>query len=417
MKSIPLCLSVLVGLSAAVQAENWPQWRGPQGNGVALPGSYPAQFSPEENLIWKVDTPGTGSSTPAVWGERIFVTAGVDGKDTVLCYDWSGKELWRQTLGDERKGKHKNGSGSNPSPVTDGESVFVYYKSGTLAKLGVDGKVLWKQNLQDMYGEDNLWWDLGTSPVLAEGKVIVAVMQDSEGYLAAFDTANGSVAWKTERVFETKRESDQSYCTPILAKENGETTLITWGADHLTSHRASDGKLLWTCAGFNPRDEAMWRTIASPAITEDIALVPYGRGKYIAAVQLGGSGDVTETKRLWESDEIGSDVPTPVGVDGKFYVLADNGELACFEAETGKELWKTRMPRDSSKYYASPVLAGDRLYCAREDGIIMSGTVTDKGFKLLAENNLGEGVIATPVVIKDRILVRGREHLFCFGTP
>ena len=122
------------------ETQDWPQWRGPDGNSVAVTGNYPTKFSATENVLWRTPLPGKGSSTPAVWGDRIFVTSGDDGKDGIQCYDFEGEPVWKKTLGPERPGKHKNGSGSNPSPITDGTNVFVYYKSGTVASLHRRGR-------------------------------------------------------------------------------------------------------------------------------------------------------------------------------------------------------------------------------------------------------------------------------------
>jgi hypothetical protein len=177
-------------------SQNWPQWRGPSGDGIAEPGRYPVAFSPTNGLLWKAPLPGKGGSTPVVWGDCIVLTSGVgegtNGLDGALGFDWAGKPLWQVTFGNQRPGKHRRGSGSCPSPVTDGQRIFVYYKSGTLAALGFDGHVLWKTNLQERYGKDSLNWDLGTSPVLADGKLIVAVMQESNSYVVALSPAPAS---------------------------------------------------------------------------------------------------------------------------------------------------------------------------------------------------------------------------------
>jgi outer membrane protein assembly factor BamB len=230
----------------------WPQWRGPHGNGVGDAGEYPTEFSAEKNVSWKVELPGRGSSTPVVWGERIFITCPIEGKDGVLCYDFAGDPLWRQQFGAEQTGKHRNATGSNPSPVTDGKHVVVYYKSGTVACLDLAGEIRWQINLQAMYGDNTLWWDLGTSPVLAAGQAVIAVMQDGESFLVALDLEDGKVAWKRDRTFPCERESDQSYTTPHVARLDGREVLVTWGANHLTGHDAATGAPLWQCGGFNP---------------------------------------------------------------------------------------------------------------------------------------------------------------------
>ncbi len=176
-------LIVLLCLPAMLTADNWPQWRGPAGNGVAAPGDYPVSFSDTENVRWKVRLPGRGSSTPAVWDDRIFVTGPAGGKDVVQCFDRNGKELWRAAFGPLSKARHKAGTSANSSPVTDGKTVFAYFKSGAVAALDFAGKVLWQDNLQDRYGKSTLWWDLGTSPVLTRDSLVIAVMQAGDSFL------------------------------------------------------------------------------------------------------------------------------------------------------------------------------------------------------------------------------------------
>ncbi len=416
MKSSFLVSSLMLALSLSVMATNWPQWRGPDGNSIAKPGDYPARFSPTENLIWKIKLPGKGSSTPAVWEDQIFVTNGNNGEDGVQAYGWDGSLLWEKTLGPERPGEHLNGSGSNPSPITDGKNLFVYYKSGTVASLTLDGEVNWTTNLQQKYGEDTLWWDLGTSPVFAGENIVIAVMQEGESWVVALKQSDGSVAWKVDRSYPVQKETGQSYTTPYLTEIDGQETLVIWGADRLTGHDPKDGKTLWTCEGFNPEDKPMWRVIASPAFTKGIAVVPYGRTKFSAGVRMGGSGNITETARLWERDDLGADCPTPVGHDGKVYLLTDRGKIHCLDAETGEDIWTGEIPRASAKYYSSPILAGDLLFCAREDGVIATIRVSDSGMELLAQNDMGERVAAALVPVNDKLLVRGVDHLFCIGA-
>lgn len=420
MKHSIAAFALALGLAAPatlVKAKDWPQWRGPEASSVAEPGAYPTKFSPTENVIWKLKLPGVGSSTPAVWGERLFVTCGIDGQDGVLAIDWNGKELWRKTLGPERAGKHKNGSGSNPSPITDGKNVVVYYKSGTVASLSLEGEVKWQTNLQKRFGEDTLWWDLGTSPVFAGGNIVVAVMQEGDSYLVALNPADGSVVWKVDRTFPVEKESGQSYTTPYLTEIDGQETLVVWGADRLTGHDPKNGKTLWTCGGFNPEDKPMWRVIASPAFTDGIAVVPYGRTKFSAGVKLGGSGDITAKARLWERSDLGADCPTPVGHGGRVYLLSDRGKIHCLDAATGKDLWEGAIPRASANYYSSPILAGNLLYCAREDGMVAVVKAGDTGMELLSENEMGERIVAVPVPVRNRLFVRGVDHLYCFGAP
>jgi outer membrane protein assembly factor BamB len=410
-----LFVTALLAPSSPISAaENWPQWRGPLAGGVAAEGDYPVEFSSDKNVAWKLALPGVGCSTPVVWDDLIFVTCSIDGEDGVVCCDFNGNERWRRQLGPGRAGKHRNGSGSNPSPVTDGKHLVAYFKSGTVAGLTTDGRELWRVNLQDKYGPDSLWWDIGSSPALAEDRAIVAVMQAGNSYLVALDLETGDVLWKVPREYQCPRESDQAYASPQIVQLDGRSVLVTLGSDHLTGHDVETGEMLWECGGFNPDEQGMWRVIASAVIDGDIAFVPYGRGECLAGIRLGGSGDVTTTNRLWEKAgrKLGTEVPTPVVQDGRVYLLGDSGRVACFDIRSGEELWSSDLPRSRQRYFSSPLLAGDQLYCPREDGTIFVGRVSDSGFELLAENEMGEPTIAAPVPINDGLLIRGREHLF-----
>lgn len=416
-KTYALLLLSMAMVTGQTQADNWPNWRGPTFNQVAEEGDYPTTLSPDQNAAWKIELPGKGSSTPSVWGKHIFITCDIDGQDGILCYDLDGNEQWRKKLGEQRPGKHRNASGSNPTPVTDGKHVFVYYKSGTVAALNFDGDILWKINLQDKYGKDTLWWDLGTSPVLAGDNVVVAVMHEGESYLVALKQSSGDVAWRTLRNFKNERESDQAYTTPIVAEIDGQQQIVTWGADHLTGH-SLDGELIWTCAGFNPENKPMWRAIASHAITNGHAIVPYGRGDFVAFVKLGGKGDITESAHvgLDVGRGIGSDVPTPIALDGKGYLLTDKGQFTCYDITTGEPMWDKpfALPRAAAKYYSSPVKAGDLFYFAREDGFIFVAKEKEGGLELIATNEMPERQIATIVPINDRILLRSETSLYYF---
>jgi outer membrane protein assembly factor BamB len=242
----------------------------------------------------------------------------------------------------------------------------------------------------------------------------VAVMQEGQSYLVAVDLKTGEVAWKQDREYQTEQESDQAYTTPQIVKVDGKDVIVTWGADHLTGHDAETGELLWESGGFNPNNRGMWRVIASATVEDGLALVPYGRGEYLAAIRVGGEGDVTKTNRAWEKRGrgLGPDVPSPVVSDGKVYVLGDSGRITCRDLQSGEELWSHDLPRRRNKFFASPVLAGDKLYCAHQNGTVFVGRVSDSGFELLAENEMDDTIIATPVPIRGGLLIRGEENLY-----
>jgi outer membrane protein assembly factor BamB len=239
-------------------------------------------------------------------------------------------------------------------------------------------------------------------------------MHSGESYLAAFDKLTGELRWKVPRNYQTPVEGDHSYATPIVLNRDGSEIILVWGAEHLTAHAASDGRVLWSCGGFNPERNGNWVAVASAVVAGDLAIVPYGRGSRLTAVKLDGQGDVTETNRVWTRNDTGSFVPSPTVYNGKLYLVRDEGEVQCLDVKTGETIWTDRLPKHRAKYYASPLIAGGKLYAAREDGVVFVANVRDK-FELLSENDLGERVIASPVAVAGRLLIRGEEHLLCIG--
>jgi len=420
--SLALAWCCLVGAARAEAppAGAWPNWRGPAGDGVAAGAGYATRWSPTENVRWKVSLPGLGASTPAVWGDRIVLTCTIDGKDVALCFTRDGKEAWRTALGAAKPGKHKKATGANSSPVTDGRHVWVYFKSGELACLAIaDGAVVWKTNLQEQFGEDTLWWDLGTSPVLSAKAVVVAVMQSGPSYLAAFDRQTGTLLWKQDRLLGAPEEAAQSYSTPLVvagdaAQGEPAEMLVVLGADHVTAHDAADGRELWRVGGLNPGGERFFRSIASPVIAGDLVIAPYARGSTLTAIRRGGKGDVTATHVAWVRKDLGADVPTPTAKDGKVYVCTDKGTVACLEAATGKTLWSGEVEKNRNAYSASPVLAGGRLVVTREDGATAVIDVAD-GFKVIGGGSVDEMTVATPVCVDGRIYLRTHDSLWCIA--
>ncbi len=405
------CVTIVWAVEPAGERQ-WPRWRGPRDNGSATGGVYPSGWKDPKQIEWKVKLPGIGVSTPAVWDNQIFVTCPIAGHNALMAFDWQGKLTWKAVFGPEIAGKHRNASGCNPSPVTDGKHVFVYYKNGELAGLDLQGKILWKTNLQERFAKDTLYWDLGTSPALTEKSVIMAVMHTGQSYLAAFDKDTGDLQWKIARDYSTPPEGDQSYSTPNIIERNGQQIILVWGAEHLTAHAADDGRMLWTCGGFNPEENRNWVTVASAVVDGNIAIVPYGRGSRLTGIKLDGQGDVTDTHRLWTRNDTGSFVPTPVIHNGRVYLVRDAGEVECLDPTTGKTLWSDKFPKNRNKFYSSPVIAGGKLYAPREDGVIFVADISDK-FKLLSENDMGERVIASPVPVAGKLLIRGEENLYC----
>lgn len=412
---------------AFADGPDWRSWRGPFANGSVEQGNYPVKFG-EEKYLWRADLPGKGCSTPIVLNGMIYLTAAAEGKDSLLCFDQMGSEKWRTVFDQERSGKHRNGSGSNASPVTDGKAVFVYYKSGTLAAVELDGemhgKVRWKTNLVQRFGPDTLFWDHGTSPVLTEKHVIMTRMHHGESWLAAFDKVTGEIAWKVARNYQTPTECDNGYSTPLViqyggGQAGGKESILIWGAQHVTIHDAADGKLTWSCGNFNPEGNRLWPTIATPVVVGDMAVVAHGRNDKqqprLYGIRLTGSGDVTETSHVWKRDDLSTFVPTPVAYKGRVILVRDRGEVACLDPATGNTIWQAAFPKHRANYYSSPLVAGDKLYAAREDGTVFVASIADDKFELLAENEMNETIIGSPVPAGNRLFIRGEKHLFCIA--
>lgn len=408
-----LCL--IAALASPLMGANWPNWRGPNQNGVAPGTGFPTEWSDTKNVAWKVELPGKGSSTPIVWGEQIFLTSGADGQNALLSISRQGKEQWRVLIGKERPGKNKKASGSNPSCVTDGEHVFAYFKSGDLACVDLKGKIVWQTNLQDKYGEDTLWWDLGTSPVLTKAHCVVTVMQTGPSYLVAFEKGTGKVAWKEDRNLGAPEEAAQSYSTPVVLNDKGKETLVVLGADHVTAHDAANGKEVWRVGGLNPTGHKYFRSIASAVVHNGIVVAPYAREATVTAIKLGGRGDVTKSHVVWTKNGKGSDVPTPTAADGRVYILNDKGTISCLNIETGSEIWSGQTEKHRNGFSSSPILADGKIYITREDGktfVLAQGNE----FKVLGANELdGTQTVASPVLVDGKILIRTDTHLYCIG--
>lgn len=408
---------------SAADVQTWPQWRGGHQNGLAPSGNYPMKWSENSGIAWKTPLPGSGGSTPILVAGKAFVTAGVDGKNTLIAIDIeSGQVAWQTPLGDDRGNKHRKGSGSNPSAVTDGTHVFAYFRSGDLACVGLNGEVQWQVNLQEKFGEDTLWWDLGTSPTVIGDLVVVAVMQSGPSYLVAFDRKTGEQAWKTDRQLGAPEEAAQSYATPIALDD--PNMIAVMGADHLTIHSASDGRELGRVGGFNPDQEKYFRSIASPVAQGDLIVCPYSRGATVTTCRI---SDVVAGKGrdsiVWHRDDIGSDVPTPAIANGRVYITGDSkqskGTVTAVDLETGKTIWELQLPKSRISFSSSPLVADNHLYVTGEDATTyVIGPLDAETPELKETNRLGDNepyTVASPVPVDGDLIQRTRSAIYRIG--
>ena len=422
----PLQLAFAVAASTAAPlsaAESnpatWGQWRGPGQSGVAAGPS----LSPVSDLTvaWQTAVPGRGGSTPAVAGDQIFLTTGADGQNRLMAFDAeTGQPGWDLPLGPDRGNKHRKGGGSNPSPVTDGQTVAAYFRSGDLAGVGVDGTLRWQVNLQDEFGEDTLWWDLGSSPVLVDGMVVVAVMQTGPSYLVAYDLTTGQRRWKVDRLTDAPEEAAQSYATPIVVQTADRRVLAVMGADTLTLHAIDTGAELARLGGFNPDGEKYFRSIASPVADGSRILCPYSRGSTLTCVDadrlLAGGGSESI---LWHRDDLGSDVPTPAARRGAAVLITDGkGQKAAVVAvdfATGKQRWRVELPRTRAGYSSSPLVLDDYVVTLSEHAeLTLVGPLSAEKPAVVQNITLPDAepfTVASPVPVAGGLLLRTHQTL------
>ncbi len=410
-----LVLFLVVLASPMAFPENWPQWRGPNLNGISVEKNLPLRWSAEENITWKLEMPAWSGSTPILWGDFIFLNV-ADGDNLHLwCVDRNkGTVLWKQLLGGGNVKMQKQNM-SSPSPVTDGKSVYVMTGTGILKGFDFSGKPLWGRDIQKDYGQFGLNWGYASSPLLYEDSLYVQVLHgmktDDPSYLLRIDRKTGKTIWRVERPTDAVRESPDSYTTPALLRYEKQVEIVVTGGDVITGHEPATGKELWRGTGFNPTNDRAHRIIASPVVADGIVYAPT-RVRPLMAFRAGGRGDVSQSHRLWSFDN-GPDVPTPVS-DGKyFYTVNDRGIMWCLDAKTGKEIYGSQRLKPAT-YSSSLVLADGKIYISNEDGLT-SVVKAGPQFEILAENPLNDYCLSSPAISEGQIFIRTAKHLYCIG--
>lgn len=395
--------------------DNWPQWRGPSRDGTSAETGLPLRWTTTENIAWSLELPSWSGSTPIIWGETIFLHVS-DGENLWL---WavdrnSGKKLWQGYLsdGDHRERKQNM---SSPSPVTDGEHVWVMTGTGILKAFDFEGNERWSRDIPADYGDFGLNWGYASSPLLHDGALYVQVLHgmktDDPSYVLRIDPASGKTVWRVERPTDAIRESPDSYTTPALLEHDGTTEIVITGGDVVTGHDPATGEELWRAGGLNPDNAPFYRIVASPLIHGDIIYAPT-RERPLLAIQAGGRGDVTESHKLWSFNN-GPDVPSPLTDGQYFYSINDKGIAYCLDARTGENIYgPVRLA--VATYSGSPVLADGKIYITNEDGLT---TVLKAGpeFEILAENDLGDYTLSSPAISDGQIFIRTASALYAIG--
>jgi outer membrane protein assembly factor BamB len=418
---LPCLLAACCALAGAARADNWPQWRGPSYDGISKEKRLPAEWSATKNVLWTLPMPGMGSSTPAVWGERIFLTS-EDGNDLVLiCASTSGKQLWKRTLahGSRRRYMRGEGNDASASPSTDGRHVWTYTGTGDLACFDVDGKPVWQFNVQDRYGKFSIWHGMHITPLLYGDRLYLSLLHSGAAHVVvALDKTTGKEVWKVTRPSDARGECEQAYASPTVWRKGKDAYLIIHGNDYATGHRLSDGKEIWRVGDLNSRDRynRTLRFVASPVATADLIVIPTAKRGPVVGLKPDASGlvGIGSKHEQWRMPRNTPDVPSPLVHNGLVYLCREFGDdgLMCLEAKTGKVLY-TR-PLHAGRYRASPVYADGKVYLTARDG---TTTVIKAGptFEVLAVNRLGDSLTASPAPAHGRIYLRGFKALYAIG--
>ena len=401
--------------TVSLSAENWPQWRGPQSNGVSAEKDLPLKWDTRTNIAWKVRMPSLSAATPIVWDGHVFLNVAEGDNIMLWAVDRSnGAIRWKRTLGGGNRFERKHNM-SSPSPVTDGTRVWAISGNMVLRAFEFSGKELWNRDFQKDYGTLGTQYGYGSSPLLHEGALYLQVLHgsftDDPSYVLKIDGATGRTVWKAVRPTTARYESPDGYATPAIVRRGDSEEVIVAGGDVVTGHDPASGKELWRAEGLNPYQQGSFRIVASPVAAADVVYVS-GRERPLLAFRAFGRGNVTGSHRVWAHDT-GTDVPTPV-TDGKyFYLVRDNGVLICLEAATGARVYgPTRL--SPGTYSGSPVLADGKLYVTNEDGVT-SVVKTGPQFSLLAENSLDSYTLSSPAVADGQIFIRTTDFLWAVG--
>jgi outer membrane protein assembly factor BamB len=430
-----LCLSLLASPGPAAEpatgGANWAQWRGPDGQGVSPEKGLPTEWSSTKNVKWKTAVPGRGHSSPIVWGDRIFVTAVIEGdvlpgakpaehtmggkpfvhpesvagdrKHTfkVLALDSkTGKILWEKTAydGPVYDARHRRSSFAGPTPATDGTMLFAYFGAEGLYAYDFEGKEIWKT----VEKFPTLGLGTGTSPVLHENLVIIQRDEDNgeNSAILAYDKKTGKEAWRT------KRDTEISWGTPVLVPASGRMELVTNGTEAIIAYDPGTGKELWRTEGVQSN------AIHTPLVGQGLVIVTAGfPAKRVIAIR---PGDV-EKRVAWEYSKGTGYVLSNILYGDYLYLLTDNGIVTCLNPRTGEVLYEGGRVPVPARFMGSPVAFSGYIAMTSEDGdtfMLKAGPAHE----IAATNSVGEPVYSSPAIANGRIYIRGERNLFAIGN-
>jgi outer membrane protein assembly factor BamB len=405
-KSLKITIVLFFVSIIFVQAQNWPMWRGPSGDGTSVETNLPREWDSIKNVIWKSPVPGVGHSSPIVWEDKLFTLTAIPetGERALLCFSSkNGKPEWQKTvIKTSLEGKHRDNSYASGTPATDGNLVYLALldeKDVVVAAYDFKGNEVWQQRPGTFYSPHGF----SCSPVLYKDKVIINGNSKEGGFLTALDKENGKIIWKIPH-----NESAHSFTTPIVREIAGKTQLIFGGNKTIASYNPEDGSRYWYVEG--PSEDYC----SSPVYNKKTGLVYMSSAwpqRILMAIKPDGSGNVTDSHVVWQQKEGAMYVPSPICAGDYLFTTMTNGKVHCLDAATGKILWTETLGRQ----YASPVLADGLVYMPNDEGVI---TIIKPGdsFNVISKNPIGERMNASPAISNGKIYLRGDKNLYCIGS-
>ena len=415
---IRVAFALLLVAAVPASADNWPQWRGPKNDGHSAEKGLPTEWSADKNVVWKLKMPGIGAGTPAVWGDKIFVTS-VDGDDVVvLCVGTDGKEKWKGKLSATGAKRYRNPSGADVSDAsascsTDGKHVWAFSGSGALACFTAEGKPVWTADVAK-FGKIDIAFGAHWTPVLYDGKLYLQVMHRKAQKLVRYDAATGKEDWAVDRSGAGKGESLDVYASAFVWEGEGGPLLIAHGNDFCTGHKLADGSEVWRVQGLNPTRNNNWRFVSDPLVTPDLIVVPSCKnGPTVGLNPVGAKGDVgpDNAAEVWRIKTT-PDVVSPIRVGDVVY-LCGPGSLAAHDAKTGAEIYKGAIAKGA--HWSHMVAADGHVYATSQEGVtdvIRAG----REFEKVASNTLPDKMFGSPAVADGRIYFRGYGYLWAVGA-
>ena len=406
--------AMVAAICGTVLAANWPSFRGPTGDGISQDTKLPLKWSATENVRWKTALPEGGNSSPVVWGNRIFLTQAVEkgSRRFVMCFDRAdGKLLWKQeTRFEDKESTHGDNHYCSATPVTDGTRVIASHGSAGLVCYDFSGKELWRKDL----GKLEHIWGNASSPILYGNLCIMWCGPGARQFLLAVDKSNGQTAWKINEPGGMKGDDKDaqswagSWTTPIIVKAGNHDELILCVSEKVKGLDPHTGKERWSCSGLS---KLIYTT---PVHADGILVAMSGYHGPALAVRTGGQGDVTLTHRLWRhTEKIPQRIGSAIIVNRQVYILNEDGLAQCFDLETGKEV-RQKERLSSERSWGSLVAGAGRLYVTNHAGETLV-LKSDPSFEVLAKNKIGERVLSSCAVSDGEIFIRSYQHLWCIG--